>query len=604
MSIRSETQLIPLLKRFSKTCIRRLELAAIHFYFYELDTSHTGRVSKRNTLRHIHGIPRQPPTQIKDDLKLLKSLENDQATYHLITTTNKEITYCFKIDDMGYMILRRKGKMLPPLVLELMEPIVERIADSARASIEHEMLTHTLEAKNLAEDTIHYQLTHDELTHLPNRYRLLEVLQQQLSYCTKQGCHSALILLDLKLLKSINHAFGHDIGNKLLKKIADILRSHIPQEDTVARLEGDIFAIMLTGLGNDTEMAIIKAVNVVNHLSALISNKHVLDDISIHVSASFGVEIFPREQDSAKQIINHADIALSQAKTHDHNIIVIYEKSMTNELNKHLDIERELRHAIVRNELQLYFQPQYHLKTGLIGAEALLRWNHHSRGMIPPGEFIPLAEKSGIIIEIGDWIISKACEHILELEKQGLPNTFGKISINISSRQLAEHDFVFRTFNALRTSGIKPRHLGLEITESTLIENMADTVSKMKQLIDAGVTFSVDDFGVGYSSLSYLTQLPIETLKLDRAFVRDVNNHDSNRAIIQALMTLAKNLRFLVIAEGVENENELECLKSLGCQRYQGFYFSKPIPFPEFSNQLFVERRERVATGLAKLAKR
>ncbi|UCV27897.1 EAL domain-containing protein [Ferribacterium limneticum] len=422
-----------------------------------------------------------------------------------------------------------------------------------------------------AEDRMRHIAQHDALTGLPNRLALLMRLAQLLPEARRHGWMVAIMFIDLDRFKVINDTLGHQVGDELLREVACRLSNLIRETDFVARLGGDEFVIILPGITSPADAAII-AGKIISALSTAIE----AEGHELHTSPSIGISIFPDDGPDGDVIVKNADTAMYHAKAAGRNNYQFFAADMNRTAAERLNIERKLRHAIARNELSLVFQPQFCAKdTTPTGVEALVRWHHPTDGMISPARFIPVAEETGMIVEIGDWVLSTACHEMARWINAGLKPI--RIAVNVSARQLRRRDFCETVANALTTSGLPAELLELEITESSVMENPQEAIHILERLGHMGVTLAIDDFGTGYSSLAYLKLFPIDHLKIDRSFVADIEHDLNDRAIAFGTIALAHSLGLNVIAEGVETEDQHQLLRANGCDEVQGFLFSKPL---------------------------
>jgi len=432
-----------------------------------------------------------------------------------------------------------------------------------------------------AEQTISRQAYFDALTQLPNRRLLKDRLIQARSRARRADTRVGLLFLDLDHFKRINDSLGHTVGDQLLILVAQRLLRVLRIEDTAARLGGDEFIILLTDLrGTDTEVA--QAVNATaERLRESLSAAFLVGETEVHISASIGVSLLQEDTEDVDDLLKHADTAMYSAKDDGRNSVRFFVQSMNDAITQRLDLERRLREALDNNALDLYIQPQFDRDTGLFGGEALLRWNT-SEGAISPAQFIPVAEESGLIYRIGDWVVQTACAFIAEIQRECPESGLEQLSVNVSPRQFRRGGFTEQIVDNLERHGVKPHMLELEVTETALIEDIEDTRAKMALLRQHGVRFSIDDFGTGYSSLTHLKQLPIDALKIDQSFVLGLTTDTSDQTIVRAIITLAATLGLEAIAEGVESESIYQQLCTLGCRRFQGYALGRPMPRAQF----------------------
>ena len=440
---------------------------------------------------------------------------------------------------------------------------------------------HTLwKDREAAEVKLNQLAYYDSLTGLANRSLLLQLLGKEIDRANLKSESGALFYLDLDRFKTINDSLGHTIGDHLLKAISMRIEAWVKGDYTAARIGGDEFAILLPHTSVD------KARDLAQQLLALISNPYSIDDHQLYCSVSVGIAVFPSVGGTNIDVLRQADTALYRAKVGGRNKYMFYEPEMQAQVESYLEIEKGLHEAINKGQLELYYQPQVNSEHQIIGVEALIRWNHPDRGVLPPGVFMPIAEETGQILQIGNWIIEKACYQYASWKKQGvLPDTFRRLAINISPLQFSQDSFVEHISDALTQAGISGEHIELEITENLLLENVENAIQKMVKLKEYDLKTSIDDFGTGYSSLKYLKHLAVDVLKIDRSFVTQLHLDESDQAIVDTIIMTAKRLNLEVIAEGVEDCNELNTLKELGCDQFQGYLFDKPLQASELNER-------------------
>jgi diguanylate cyclase (GGDEF)-like protein len=427
----------------------------------------------------------------------------------------------------------------------------------------------------------------DSLTGLPNRLTLQIRLAQLLPEARRHNWQLAVMFIDLDRFKVINDTLGHQVGDELLRDVAIRLSRVVRETDFVARLGGDEFVILLPAISSPADAAVIANKIIGTLSSSILTGTHEL-----HTSPSIGISIFPDDGSDGDTILKNADTAMYHAKSAGRNNYQFYAAEMNQTASDRLDLEHKLRHAISRNELALCFQPQFAANgSHVTGVEALIRWHHPTDGMISPIRFIPIAEETGLIVEIGEWVLRNACHEMKKWIDAGMKPI--RMAVNVSARQLRRRDFCEVVAGVLAESGLPPELLELEITESSVMENPEEAIDILQRIGRMGVTLAIDDFGTGYSSLAYLKLFPIDHLKIDRSFVADIEIDLNDRAIAFGTIALAHSLGLNVIAEGVETEDQLELLRTNGCDEVQGYLFSKPLN--SAAAYAFLRARENVS---------
>ena len=500
-----------------------------------------------------------PPT-------MFKSERHDSDFYRIITATLRTVD-----SWQGELwICHKKGNTFP-LWLSI---TAVRSAENVVTHYVFSLIDIT--ERKLAEDEIRNLAFYDSLTKLPNRRLLTERLRHALVTSERSSTAGALIFIDLDNFKTINDTRGHDVGDLLLSAVGQRLEACLRQSDTAARLGGDEFVVLLEGLSAELLDAAELAELVSQKIQLALNQPYTLQGKLHHSSPSIGVCLFKGGKESADDLLKQADLAMYQAKAAGRNTIRFFDLKMQEAVNRHAALEADLRQALENGQFVLHYQIQVDSSGRVIGAEALIRWQHPERGMVSPAEFIPLAEETGLIVTLGEWILNEACAQLTRWSLN--PATADlTLAVNISARQFHDKNFVITVMQALHRQHTRPEKLKLELTESMLVDDVEKVIEKMKTLMNQGVHFSLDDFGTGYSSLSYLKRLPLEQLKIDQSFVRDIFVDANDRAIVHAIVTLGKNLGLAVIAEGVETEQQRQFLESIGCHAFQGYLFGKPV---------------------------
>jgi diguanylate cyclase (GGDEF)-like protein len=447
-----------------------------------------------------------------------------------------------------------------------------------------------LQQRKRADDRVHHIAFHDDLTSLPNRLMLNQRLDRALSRHRRTGSKLAILFMDLDRFKVINDSLGHEVGDVLLRQVADRLRSQSREGDTVARMGGDEFVVLIENRESLHDISAC-ARRLVEELSA----PYLLGTKDCHVTLSIGISVFPSDGSDSRALLKAADVAMYRAKEMGRNNFQYYFPYMNVHTLERLELESDLSRALERGEFLLHYQPKVEIATGLItGTEALLRWKHPVRGLVPPLDFISLAEETGLIVPIGEWVLATACAQNKLWQDMGLTSL--GISVNLSARQFSDSMLLAKLTRIIHASGLDPSSLELEITESVVMSHAECAVGVLEQLKLIGVRIAIDDFGTGYSSLGYLKRFPIDTLKVDRSFIRDIPADSGDKKIAQAIIAMAHALRLKVVAEGVENAEQLKFLRAQHCDAVQGYFLFRPLPVDEATDALKANRRQRVAS--------
>lgn len=434
---------------------------------------------------------------------------------------------------------------------------------------------------------------YDALTNLPNRRLFLERLPQALAISERTCQHGAVLFLDIDNFKLLNDTLGHDLGDQLLKQISQRLLDNLRQNDIAARMGGDEFVILLEDLSQQKLVAATQAKKTGNQILDALNSLYILENHSINSSVSIGITLFGKEHPPVKEILKQADIAMYQAKAAGRNSILFFDPIMQEVINKRAQIESDLQIAIKQQQFELYLQPQVNQNDDIFGVEALIRWNHPKRGQVPPLDFIATAEDSGLILEIGQWVLESACQLLEKWRNTPIMQNLC-LSINVSAKQFNQIDFVEHVKTTVNRYDINTQHLNIELTESVLLNDIEETIHKMNALKKLGIGFELDDFGTGYSSLQYLKKLPLHQLKIDQSFVQDITSNHSDRAIVSTIIAMAKTLDLQVIAEGVETKEHHTLLISEGCRYFQGYYFKKPMSVIEFETLIKNSKKQKI----------
>jgi diguanylate cyclase (GGDEF)-like protein/PAS domain S-box-containing protein len=436
-----------------------------------------------------------------------------------------------------------------------------------------------LTERRQAERRIEYLAYYDVLTQLPNRQLLIERLQRAIDNCAQHRCTNALFFIDLDNFKSLNDTRGHAVGDQMLKQVAHRLSGCLSHQDTVSRFGGDEYVVLLEGLNADMEQACAQARTVGERMLMTLRQPYELEQYCHHSTASIGMVLFSDTGDDMGELLKRADMAMYEAKAAGRNTLRLFNPGMQAALSARMALENDLRQALrqCEREFELHYQPQIDRIGQVTGVEALVRWRHPARGMVPPAEFIPLAEETGLVMALGQWVLEKACKQLLAWAADPATAQI-EVAVNVSARQFHHPQFVAQVLDAISVPGIDARRLKLELTETSLLENVDDTIAKMHVLKLHGVSFALDDFGTGYSSLAYLKQLPLDMLKIDRSFVLDLLTNQNDAAIARTIIALGRSLGLRVLAEGVETAAQRDFLFEHGCDAYQGYLCAPALP--------------------------
>ncbi|MHB1231039.1 MAG: putative bifunctional diguanylate cyclase/phosphodiesterase [Burkholderiales bacterium] len=538
---------------------------------YSLDTE--GRFTfVNNAVERILGFPKRE--LLGKHYTTIVHDEDVLGAAHLFNerrTGERSVRVELRLKHVDESRLHSPGKRFVPVELNAMG-MYDSDGDGQRRFIGTYGVVRDIADRKRAEKTIAYQAYHDLLTGLPNRALFQDRLAQAINQAKRDNTQLAVMFLDLDKFKFVNDSLGHVAGDKLLKTLAARLRSCLREVDTLARLGGDEFVLLLPQINEATDATLIA-----EKILLALQQKFVIGDHELFASVSIGIVLYPDDADTSENLIKRADVAMYHAKNQGRNNYQLFNYAMDAQASGRLALVRDLRNALDHSEFEMHYHPQVDIPSGrIVGFEALLRWNHPTHGLLSPSSFIHLAEETGIILQIGEWVLRTVCGYAIKWRDAGLPPV--RIAVNISPQQIQKPHFADNFLKLLEEHQLDPALIGIEITESTIMKDVEQTIPKLIQLGEAGVEISLDDFGTGYSSLSYLTKLPIHTLKVDQSFIRDIPRNAGHLSIVNAIATMARGLGLRLVVEGVETQAQLDSLIGIGCKEYQGFLFAQPLP--------------------------
>jgi diguanylate cyclase (GGDEF)-like protein/PAS domain S-box-containing protein len=508
--------------------------------------------------------------------RLLKSERHDKEFYRVMwQTLLSEGVWTGEIWDRG-----KNGSIYPK------QSTITAVKNADGKTIQYVSIFTDISDRKKAEEQVHNLAFYDVLTGLPNRRLLFDRLHLALSFSARSKLFGAVLFLDLDHFKTLNDTMGHDYGDVLLIEVAKRIKFCVREVDTVARLGGDEFIVLMENISSDAETASISVGQVAEKIRAALTTPYLLKGNIYHSSPSIGVSLFFDNIETVEDLIKHADMAMYQAKGSGRNRISFYDSHMQHALESRAALESDLRRAIADEQFRLFYQVQCDNNRRPIGVEALVRWIHPVRGLVSPAQFIPLAEESSLILEIGKWVLESACRQITSWSKNELTKHL-VLAVNVSAQEISQTDYVEKLRATIIQYNIDPARLKLELTESIALGDIDTVAAKMFAIKhDLGVAISLDDFGTGYSSLSYLKRLPLDQIKIDQSFVRDITTDPNDAVMVKAIIGMAQNFGLHVIAEGVETEAQLAFLRENGCTSYQGYLFSRPLPVEDFEKFL------------------
>ncbi len=547
--------------------------------------------SIRLMVRHVLESEDFDIVEASDGLEAIKAVEKHHPALILLDAVMPGIdgfTTCQQIKEKGHTDI-------PVMMITGLDDdaSVERAyevgaIDFITKPIKWAVLKHRVKsvvAKVIAERKVQLLAYRDNLTGLPNRLLFADRLEQAVMRSERSRTSMALMLVDIDDFKLVNDSFGHDAGDKLIKAVGDLISKSLRRADTIARLGGDEFAVIIEGIDGPED-----AISIADNLTTILEHNVRLDDQETYTSASIGIAVYPGDGKDARTLLKNADTAMFRAKENGRHCFQFYKPEMSVSAMERLDLENSLKAAFENDEFLIHYQPIIDIhKNEVVGVEALLRWQHPDKGMIQPSDFVNVVEDCGLIVALGEWLIFSVCKQIKVWHDAGLKNQ--NVSINLASRQFKEQDLVTLFTQAIAENDLDGSSLSVEVTERTLIDNVGEVESTLKKLRSMGMKISLDDFGTGYASLAYLREFPVDVVKIDRSFVTGIPDNEEDSTIVNAIAGLTRGLKLDLHAEGVENERQLNVLKSIGCQYGQGFYWSKPLPGDEYEqfymNQIY-----------------
>ena len=482
---------------------------------------------------------------------------------------SKDIYY-----EQNFKMRTKSGRYIP--IMARAKKLLDNNNNPIRLTGTHVDMTEITKAQ----EKLKFQAEHDSLTGLPNRILFLDRLNQSIKHAKRHNEKVAVLFMDLDHFKEVNDSLGHDVGDELLKRVSNLVQEVIRISDTVARIGGDEFTVMIERIDNEDVIT-----DIIQKIMQTLKDPHILNDHVLYTSFSIGVAVYPDDGHNAEELLKNSDTAMYKAKSTGRNRYQFYTDDMTQKALQRVMLEASLRRAIFNNEFEVYYQPQVDGRDDkIIGMEALVRWNHPENGLTSPAEFIPIAEDTGIIIDIDNWVMKSVMKQATIWHSEGLDR--GRLSINLSVLLLNNKDFISFVKKNLEKTGCKPEWLEFEVTESQIMQDTIESIKLLKELGDMGIKISIDDFGTGYSSLSYIKQLPIDKLKIDQSFIKDIIEDEDDREIVRTIIAMAKNLKMHVIAEGVETKEQKEFLVENGCHEIQGYFYYKPLPVQDINTHI------------------
>lgn len=584
MNIGLDLELKKMLVAFLEKAQQRLSLSCAYVFYesreqhysqqFDLQLSFISFPHKDNSLELLAHLEK----------KVARYLDEPEGSYQQ-QSINDLLYYFFPIPLFGVLVLERKHKAIDSMILSAISPLLNRLGISCQACIEHQNLIFEIQARKDIEEQMEKQSLLDSLTKLPNRAMFSINVEKALANARRNAKSGAVICINIDRFKTINNSLGHLMGDRVLKALSSRLLEVVRQGDSLARIAGDEFMLLVTDLPQVESIAMTQVSAVIDKVTHLASLSFDLDENDLRLSLSMGIALFSNNKETSlvsnqesSLLMHNANSAMYRIKGYSRNGYCFFNKELQKQSDKRVQIEKNLKTAISGHEFELYYQPLVQKNGIIIAVEALLRWNNPELNSVGPDEFIPIAEESGLILEIGKWVIDEACRFIVELVASGNDAVLKYISINVSPKQFSQSCFVEETLAALAKYQVNPQWIRIEITEGMVIDDIASTIDKMDKLKEHGLYCMLDDFGTGYSSLSYLHQLPLKAVKIDRCFITDIDSNRKNQIIVDSIIDISENFSLDCIVEGLEREQEYRYLTNKNISAIQGYFFYKPMP--------------------------
>lgn len=584
MNIGLELRLENMLSIFMQRTLQRLSLSMVMMVdFNQCELTDDPQGHKEGT---SYCFPQVDKTHGEWLINEAKSFYYQLAGDHSYISKQSRHSYFLNVPQFGVLILERESTPIDEMILAALKPLLVKLSASCKACQEHQNLIKEIEARKRAENLLIEQSMLDPQSGLANRKKFNLSLLSALSASLTSKKIGAIFIFDLDRFKVINNTLGHEVGDEVIKILGQRLQECMRPGDTLARIGGDEFALLVLELSHEETIAIEKSKKIAKKLGKLISTPIKVGENVFSISNSTGINLFPLEIDSllsmrqqADVIVKNADLAMHSVKQANRNGYSFYNRELQSYSQRKAQIENGLQTAIFNKEFEVYYQPLVTVDGKILAAEALLRWSNKQLGPVSPVDFIPIAEESGLILDIGAWVLEQVCQILSFVNPSYAPKY---ISVNVSPRQFIHHNFADNLLETINKYGIDSRRIRVEVTEGVVIDNIDLTIQKMRYLNEQGVVTMLDDFGSGYSSLSYLHQLPLQTIKIDRSFITDIDQTNKNHVIVDSIIDICEHFSLECIVEGVENCNEFAYLATKNITAYQGYYFHRPMPKYDF----------------------